>query len=47
MKRKKRMVKEFIDHYAKNIDKGSKPIKGVIDFLKLANQKYTNGCLHK
>ena len=27
---KKEMVKEFIDHYAKNIDKGSKPIKGVV-----------------
>ena len=38
-KEKKAMIKEFIDHYAKNIDKGSKPIKGVIDFLKLAQSK--------
>ena len=36
---KKEMVKEFIDHYAKNIDKGSKPIKGVVDFLKWAKSK--------
>ena len=33
---KKEMVKEFLDHYAKNIDKGSKPIKGVVNFLKWA-----------
>jgi len=38
-KMKKEMVKEFIDHYAKNIDNGSKPIKGVIDFLKWAKSK--------
>ena len=36
---KKEMVNEFIDHYANNIDKGSKPIEGVIDFLKLAQSK--------
>ena len=36
---KKEMVKEFINHYAKNIDRGSKPIKGVIDFLKFAKFK--------
>ena len=36
---KKEMVKEFIDHYAKNIDKGSMPIKGVVDFLKWAKLK--------
>ena len=36
---KKEMVKEFIDHYAKNIDKGSVPIKGVVDFLKWATSK--------
>ena len=36
---KKQMVKEFIDHYANNIDKGSKPIEGVVDFLKLAQSK--------
>ena len=33
------MVKEFVDHYTKNIDKGSKPIKGVVDFLKWAKSK--------
>ena len=33
---KKEMVKEFLDYYAKNIDKGSKPIKGVVNFLKWA-----------
>ena len=36
---KKEMVKEFIDHYAKNIDKGSRPIKGVVNFLKWAQSK--------
>tara|TARA_Y100000768_G_scaffold300165_1_gene233916 strand:+ start:585 stop:1247 length:663 start_codon:yes stop_codon:yes gene_type:complete len=36
---KKEMVREFIDHYAKNIDKGSKPIKGVVNFLKWAQSK--------
>ena len=36
---KKEMVNEFIDHYAKNIDKGSKPIKGVVNFLKWAQSK--------
>ena len=36
---KKEMVKEFISHYAKNIDKGSKPIKGVVPFLKWAQTK--------
>ena len=36
---KKEMVKEFISHYAKNIDKGSKPIKGVVPFLKWAKTK--------
>ena len=30
-KLKKEMVKEFIDHYAKNIDKRSVPIKGVVN----------------
>ena len=38
-KLKKEMVKEFIDYYAKNIDKASKPIKGVIDFLNWAKSK--------
>ena len=36
---KKEMVREFIDHYAKNIDKESKPIKGVVDFLNWAQLK--------
>ena len=36
---KKAMLKEFIDHYSKNIDKGSKPIKGAVDFLKWARSK--------
>ena len=36
---KKEMVKEFLDHYSKNIDKESKPIKGVVDFLKWAKSK--------
>ena len=35
----KEMLKEFIVHYSKNIDKGSKPIKGVVDFLKWAKSK--------
>ena len=39
LKNKKEMVKEFIDYYAKNIDKASKPIKGVIDFLNWAKSK--------
>ena len=36
---KKEMVKEFINYYAKNIDKGSKPIKGVVKFLEWAKSK--------
>ena len=36
---KKEMIKEFINHYSKNIDKSSKPIKGVVDFLKWAKSK--------
>ena len=35
---KKEMVKEFLNYYAKNIDKGSKPNKGIIDFLNWANK---------
>ena len=38
-KLKKEMVKEFIDYYAKNIDKGSKPIKGVVNFFEWAKSK--------
>ena len=36
---KKEMVKEFLEYYSKNIDKGSKPIKGTINFLKWAQSK--------
>ena len=36
---KKEMTKEFIDFYSKNIDKGSVPIKGVVDFFKWAKSK--------
>ena len=36
---KKNMTKEFIDYYSKNIDKNSKPIKGLIEFLKWAKSK--------
>ena len=44
---KKEMVKEFVDHYTKNIDKGSKPIKGVVYFLKWGkSKKNLNGCMY-
>ena len=48
-KLKKEMVKEFIDYYAKNIDKGSKPIEGVVRFLKWAksNQILMGVCTNK
>ena len=36
---KKNMTKEFIDFYSKNIDRSSKPINGLIDFLKWAKSK--------
>ena len=36
---KKAMTKEFIDFYAKNIDKNSKPLIGVIEFLNWAKNK--------
>ena len=36
---KKEMTKEFIDFYAKNIDRDSKPINGVIEFLEWAKGK--------
>jgi len=36
---KKNMTKEFIDYYSKNIDRGSKPINGLIDFLEWAKSK--------
>ena len=38
-KTKKEMTKEFIDFYSKNIDRGSKPINGVMEFLKWAKDK--------
>ena len=38
-KTKKAMTKEFIDFYAKNIDRNSKPLKGVIKFLEWAKNK--------
>ena len=48
-KLKKAMVEEFIDYYAKNIDKGSKPIKGVVNFLEWAksNQILMGVCTNK
>ena len=48
-KLKKEMVKEFIDYYTKNIDKGSKPIKGVVNFLEWAksNQILMGVCTNK
>ena len=36
---KKDMTKEFIDYYSKNIDTNSKPVNGLIDFLKWAKSK--------
>jgi len=36
---KKEMTKEFIDFYSKNIDKGSKPIEGIVDFLNWCKSK--------
>ncbi len=36
---KKEMTKEFIDYYSKNIDRGSIPLNGVINFLKWAKDK--------
>ncbi len=38
-KTKKAMTKEFIDYYAKNIDKNSKPLNGTIEFLDWARNK--------
>ena len=38
-KLKKEMTKEFIDFYSENIDRGSKPINGVMEFLKWAKTK--------
>ena len=36
---KKAMTKEFIDFYAKNIDRNSKPLEGAIDFFDWAKNK--------
>ena len=36
---KKEMTKEFIDFYAKNIDRDSKPINGIMKFLEWAKNK--------
>ena len=36
---KKEMTKEFIDYYAKNIDRNSTPLEGSIDFLNWAINK--------
>ena len=36
---KKEMIKEFIDFYSQNIDRGSKPVNGVMEFLKWAKTK--------
>jgi phosphoglycolate phosphatase len=36
---KKAMTKEFIDYYSSNIDKGSKPIEGTVNFFNWAKSK--------
>ena len=36
---KKNMTKEFLDYYSQNIDKNSKPINGLVDFLNWAESK--------
>jgi phosphoglycolate phosphatase len=36
---KKEMTSEFIDYYSKNIDRGSKPLEGVVKFLDWAKSK--------
>ena len=38
-KLKKEMTKEFLDFYSENIDRGSKPINGVMEFLSWAKSK--------
>ena len=38
-KTKKKMVDEFIDYYAKNINKESKPLNGIYDFLNWAKAR--------
>ena len=46
---KKKMVDEFIDFYSKNINKESKPIKGIFKFLDWAKSKNIslNVCTNK
>ena len=36
---KKKMTKEFINYYARNIDQNSKPLKGSVKFFKWARNK--------
>ena len=36
---KREMTKEFLDFYSENIDRGSKPINGVMEFLSWAKSK--------
>ena len=38
-KTKEEMTKEFINFYSDNIDKGSKPINGILNFLNWAKNK--------
>ena len=46
---KKDMTKEFLNFYSKNIDKKSKPIEGIINFLEWTkkNNIYTAVCTNK
>ena len=48
-KTKKEMTREFIDFYAKNIDRNSQPLKGAFEFLNWAkNKKISMGvCTNK
>jgi len=43
---KKEMTKEFIDFYAKNIDRDSKPINGVIELGLLQSVKWSRSFWH-
>jgi len=36
---KQKMTKEFLDYYSKNINKGSKPLTGIVKFLDWAKSK--------
>ena len=44
-KLKKEMTKEFVDFYSKNIDQNSKPLEGVISFLKWAKLNNISMCV--